>query len=147
MRSRRRGELLQQPADVERGLGAAGVAAHLFPARAVRRVPELRRVADRIADAGRQVVARPTDGRAAATRQGALLPLLRSIPPDQRAAAATLGASPVRAWLAIDVRQIARPLAAGAGLARQLGRCKPLPAGCSTICPSTNLCRTLDTSV
>lgn len=47
----------------------------------------------------------------------ALLPVLRSIPPDQRAAAATLGASPVRAWLAIDVRQIARPLAAGAGLA------------------------------
>ncbi|HRB02914.1 MAG TPA: ABC transporter permease subunit, partial [Ilumatobacteraceae bacterium] len=47
----------------------------------------------------------------------ALLPVLRSIPTDQRAAAATLGASPLRAWLAIDVRQIARPLVAGAGLA------------------------------
>ena len=47
----------------------------------------------------------------------ALLPVLRSIPPDQRAAAATLGAPPLRAWLAIDVRHIARPLAAGAGLA------------------------------
>jgi thiamine transport system permease protein len=47
----------------------------------------------------------------------ALLPVLRSIPRDQRAAAATLGASPLRAWLAIDVRHIARPLLAGAGLA------------------------------
>ena len=47
----------------------------------------------------------------------ALLPVLRSIPPGQRDAAATLGASPARAWLAIDVGHIARPLAAGAGLA------------------------------
>ena len=47
----------------------------------------------------------------------ALLPVLRSIPPGQRDAAATLGASPARAWLAIDVDHIARPLAAGAGLA------------------------------
>jgi thiamine transport system permease protein len=47
----------------------------------------------------------------------ALLPVLRSIPPDQRAAAATLGASPLRGWLAIDVRHILRPLAGGAGLA------------------------------
>ena len=47
----------------------------------------------------------------------ALLPVLRSIPADQRAAALTLGASPLRAWLAIDVRRILRPLAAGAGLA------------------------------
>lgn len=47
----------------------------------------------------------------------ALLPLLRSIPADQRAAAATLGASPLRAWLAVDVRHILRPLAASAGLA------------------------------
>lgn len=47
----------------------------------------------------------------------ALLPVLRSIPVDQRAAAATLGASPLRAWLAIDVRRILRPLAAAAGLA------------------------------
>ena len=47
----------------------------------------------------------------------ALLPVLRSIPADQRSAAATLGASPLRTWLAIDVRRIVRPLAAGAGLA------------------------------
>lgn len=47
----------------------------------------------------------------------ALLPLLRSIPADQRAAAATLGASPLRAWLAVDVRRILRPLLASAGLA------------------------------
>ena len=47
----------------------------------------------------------------------AVLPVLRSIPADQRAAAATLGASPLRAWLAVDVRRVARPLAASAGLA------------------------------
>jgi thiamine transport system permease protein len=46
-----------------------------------------------------------------------LVPVLRSIPADQRAAAATLGASPLRAWLAIDVRSILRPLLAGAGFA------------------------------
>lgn len=47
----------------------------------------------------------------------AVLPVLRSIPADQRAAAATLGASPLRAWLEVDVRRVARPLAASAGLA------------------------------
>ena len=47
----------------------------------------------------------------------ALLPVLRAIPSDQRAAAATLGASPLRAWLIIDVRNILRPLLGGAGLA------------------------------
>ena len=47
----------------------------------------------------------------------ALLPVLRAIPSDQRAAAATLGASPLRAWLAIDARHMLRPLGAGAGLA------------------------------
>ncbi len=46
-----------------------------------------------------------------------VVPALRSIPPDQRAAAATLGASPVRAWIAIDVRAMLRPLVAGAGFA------------------------------
>ena len=39
------------------------------------------------------------------------------IPADLRAAAATLGASPVRAWLAVDGRAVVRPLAAGAGFA------------------------------
>jgi thiamine transport system permease protein len=44
-----------------------------------------------------------------------LLPAMRSIPPDLRAAAATLGASPLRAWREIDLRVIRRPLlAAGA---------------------------------
>jgi len=47
----------------------------------------------------------------------ALLPVLRSIPADQRAAAATLGASPLRAWLEVDVHRVAGPLAASAGLA------------------------------
>lgn len=47
----------------------------------------------------------------------ALLPLLRSIPPEQRDAAATLGASPLRAWAAIDLRRIALPLLASSGLA------------------------------
>jgi len=47
----------------------------------------------------------------------ATLPVLRAVPNDQRAAAATLGASPTRAWLAIDVRRIVRPLAAASGLA------------------------------
>ncbi|MGB8862064.1 MAG: ABC transporter permease subunit [Ilumatobacteraceae bacterium] len=46
----------------------------------------------------------------------ALLPVLRTIPPEQRDAAATLGASPLRAWLAIDVRRLPRSLAASAGL-------------------------------
>lgn len=47
----------------------------------------------------------------------AVLPALRSIPADQRAAAATLGASPLRAWLSIDVRHLGRPLVAAGGLA------------------------------
>ena len=47
----------------------------------------------------------------------ALLPVLRSIPADQRAAAAVLGASPLRAWWAIDVRRLAGPLLGSAGLA------------------------------
>ncbi|MBI4884815.1 MAG: iron ABC transporter permease [Actinobacteria bacterium] len=47
----------------------------------------------------------------------ALLPVLRAIPSDQRAAAATLGASPTRAWLAVDGRRVVRPLAAAGGLA------------------------------
>ena len=47
----------------------------------------------------------------------ALVPVLRAIPPEQRAAAATLGATPLRAWLAIDVRRLARPLVAAGGLA------------------------------
>ena len=47
----------------------------------------------------------------------ALLPVLRAIPSDQRAAAATLGASPLRAWIAIDVRRVLRPLVAASALA------------------------------
>ena len=47
----------------------------------------------------------------------ALLPVLRAIPGDQRAVAATLGASPIRAWLAIDVHRVLRPLVAAGGLA------------------------------
>lgn len=47
----------------------------------------------------------------------ALLPPLRAIPADQRAAAATLGASPWRTWWAVDVRRIAAPLVGAAGLA------------------------------
>lgn len=47
----------------------------------------------------------------------ALLPILRAIPPDQHAAAATLGASPLRAWLTIDVHRMMRPLVAASGLA------------------------------
>jgi thiamine transport system permease protein len=45
----------------------------------------------------------------------ALLSVLRSIPRDLRAAAATLGASPVRAWWQVDARALRRPLLAGAG--------------------------------
>lgn len=47
----------------------------------------------------------------------ALLPLLRAIPAEQRDAAATLGASPLRAWAAIDLRRITLPLLASSGLA------------------------------
>lgn len=46
-----------------------------------------------------------------------VVPALRAIPPDQRAAAMVLGASPLRAWWQVEVRRIARPLAAGAGFA------------------------------
>ena len=45
------------------------------------------------------------------------LPALRSIPTDQRAAALTLGASPTRAWLAVEVRRIVRPALTGLGFA------------------------------
>ncbi len=45
------------------------------------------------------------------------LPVLRSISPDQRAAAITLGASPLRAWWEVEIRRMRRPLAAGAGFA------------------------------
>ena len=45
----------------------------------------------------------------------ALLSVLRSIPRDLRAAAATLGASPIRAWWQVDARALRRPLIAGAG--------------------------------
>ena len=47
----------------------------------------------------------------------AVLPVLRAIPSDQRSAAATLGASPTRAWLAIDLQRVLRPLVAASGLA------------------------------
>ena len=47
----------------------------------------------------------------------AVLPVLRAVPADQHAAAATLGASPLRAWWWIDVRRAVRPVLAGAGLA------------------------------
>ena len=46
-----------------------------------------------------------------------LVPALRAIPADQRAAAVTLGASPLRAWWTVEARRLARPLAAGAGFA------------------------------
>jgi thiamine transport system permease protein len=45
------------------------------------------------------------------------LPVLRSVHPNQRAAAITLGASPLRAWWEVELRRLARPLAAGAGFA------------------------------
>jgi len=45
------------------------------------------------------------------------LPVLRAIHPDQRAAAIMLGASPLRAWWEVELRRLARPLAAGAGFA------------------------------
>ncbi len=45
----------------------------------------------------------------------ALLSVLRAIPTDLRAAAATLGATPIRAWLQVDARAVRRPLLAGAG--------------------------------
>ena len=45
----------------------------------------------------------------------ALLSVLRAIPADLRSAAATLGASPIRAWWQVDARAVRRPLLAGAG--------------------------------
>jgi thiamine transport system permease protein len=45
----------------------------------------------------------------------ALLAVLRAIPGDLRAAAATLGATPIRAWWQVDARALRRPLLAGAG--------------------------------
>jgi thiamine transport system permease protein len=45
------------------------------------------------------------------------LGVVRSISPDQRHAAATLGASPIRAWAATTLPALRRPLATGAGLA------------------------------
>ena len=46
-----------------------------------------------------------------------VVPALRAIPADQRAAAMVLGASPMRAWWHAEVRRVGRPLAAGAGFA------------------------------
>ncbi len=45
------------------------------------------------------------------------LGVVRSISPDQRHAAATLGASPTRAWATTTLPALRRPLAVGAGLA------------------------------
>jgi thiamine transport system permease protein len=45
----------------------------------------------------------------------AMLAVLRAIPRDLRAAAATLGAAPIRAWWQVDARALRRPLLAGAG--------------------------------
>jgi thiamine transport system permease protein len=45
----------------------------------------------------------------------ALLSVLRSIPGDLRAAAATMGATPVRAWWHVDAAALRAPLLAGAG--------------------------------
>ena len=46
-----------------------------------------------------------------------MLPVLRAIDPHLREAAATLGANPRRAWLAVDVRLALRSLVGGAGFA------------------------------
>lgn len=46
-----------------------------------------------------------------------LVPTLRSIPPDLRAAASTLGASPRRVWWTVDWPIIARPTGVALGLA------------------------------
>ena len=47
----------------------------------------------------------------------AVLPVLRSVDPHLHEAAATLGASPTRAWVAITWPHLRRPLTAAAGLA------------------------------
>jgi thiamine transport system permease protein len=44
-----------------------------------------------------------------------MLSVLRAIPRDLRDAAATLGATPIRAWWQVDARALRRPLLAGAG--------------------------------
>ncbi|WP_392424459.1 ABC transporter permease [Barrientosiimonas humi] len=46
-----------------------------------------------------------------------LAPVLRSIDPRQREAAASLGAGPVRAWLSVDLPVVWRPLFAATGFA------------------------------
>jgi thiamine transport system permease protein len=46
-----------------------------------------------------------------------VLPVLRAVDHRLRDAAATLGASPVRAWREVELRMIARPLVTGAGFA------------------------------
>jgi len=46
-----------------------------------------------------------------------ILPVIRAIDPQLRSAAATLGASPLRAWSEVDLRLAARPLVIGAGFA------------------------------
>ncbi|MEY4340014.1 MAG: hypothetical protein RLZ14_1864 [Actinomycetota bacterium] len=46
-----------------------------------------------------------------------VVPALRAVSPEQRWAAATLGASPWRAWWEVQVRRMLRPLAAAAGFA------------------------------
>jgi thiamine transport system permease protein len=46
-----------------------------------------------------------------------LLPTVRAIDPDLRFAAATLGASPIRAWREVDLRIAVRPLLTGAAFA------------------------------
>jgi thiamine transport system permease protein len=45
----------------------------------------------------------------------ALLSVVRSLPRDLRAAAATLGAAPIRSWWHVDARALRRPLLASAG--------------------------------
>jgi thiamine transport system permease protein len=45
----------------------------------------------------------------------AMLSVLRAIPGDLRAAAATLGATPIKAWWQVDARALRRPLVAAAG--------------------------------
>ena len=45
------------------------------------------------------------------------LGVVRSVPPDLRNAAATLGASPIRAWVTTTLPFLRRPLIVGAGLA------------------------------
>lgn len=46
-----------------------------------------------------------------------VLPVLRAVDPGLRDAAATLGATPARAWREVDLRIIARPVLTGAGFA------------------------------